>query len=213
MRDMLHMLTIAVDLDKHKLTPTAIKRERSVTLIPKPDAVVGDTITYQIVSKWELPPGRFQLRTTVSSAKLKKSGSVYLDVDVPDFQHASVALSGLVMGFADPHRRAVDGTAIEQDLLPLEPVLDRTFTAADTLRVFYDVWRRNPQDQVATSLEILDERFAHVRTAAEAVPAQATGHVDVDVPLEGLAPGAYVLRISAAAKGDTDRREVGFVIR
>jgi len=213
MRDKLQMLTMAVDLDTRKLTKTSIRRTRDVTLLPQAGAALGDSITYQIVSEWEVPPGHYQLRTTVQSLRLKKAGAVYLVVDVPDFNKATVALSGLVIGFADPTRRSVDGTAIEHNVLPLEPVLERVFGASDTLRVFYDVWRKTPADPATTTLEILDDARHFVREGAHDVPVGSDGHVDVKVALAGLSPGPYVLRISAGAADKVAFREVGFFVK
>jgi VWFA-related protein len=213
LRDTLHMFTMALDLQTRKLTKTSIKRERQVLLKPLPDAVIRPEIVYQIVSEWELPPGRYQLRTTVESDKMHKAGAVYLVCDVPDFRKADVALSGLVVGFADPARRAVDGTAVEHELIPLEPVLERVFSASDVLRLSYDVWRKNGNDAVTTELRILDDARRFVRQGVEGVPVTASGHVDVKVSLTGLAPGPYVLAIVATDRGKTDVREVGFFVK
>jgi len=213
LRDTLHMFTMALDLRTRKLTKTSIKRERQVLLKPLPGAVTRPEIVYQIVSEWELPPGRYQLRTTVESDKMHKAGAVYLVCDVPDFRKADVALSGLVVGFADPARHAVDGTAVEHQLMPIEPVLERVFSASDVLRLSYDVWRKNRDDLVTTELRIFDDARRFVRQGVEGVPMTASGHVDVKVPLAGLAPGPYVLAIAATDRDKTDVREVGFFVK
>jgi len=144
---------------------------------------------------------------------MHKAGAVYLVCEVPDFRKADVALSGLVVGFADPTRHAVDGTAIEHELMPFEPVLERVFSASDVLRLSYDVWRKNRDDPVTTELRILDDARRFVRQGVEGVPVTASGHVDVKVPLAGLAPGPYVLAIGASDRGKTDVREVGFFVK
>lgn len=213
-RDVLHMLTMAVDLRTRKLTPTIIKRERDVTLTPTAGAAIHDDIVYQIVSEWELPPGHFQLRTTVQSARMQKAGAVYLVCDVPDYNKAPVALSGLVVGLADEAHHVVDGTAIEHQLMPIEPVLERVFTASDVLRLSYDVWRKKADDQVTTQLVIMDDAQRFVRQGVENVPITASGHVDARVPLTGLAPGPYVLAIAATDHDNKkDVREVGFFVK
>jgi hypothetical protein len=204
---------MALDLRTRKLTPTSIKRERQVLLKPVPGAAIRDDLVYQIVSEWELPPGRYQLRTTVESDKMHTAGAVYLVCDVPDFRKADVALSGLVIGFADSARRTVDGTAVEHQLMPLEPVLERVFAPSDVLRLSYDVWRKHPDDAVTTELRILDDAQRFVRQGVEHVPMTASGHVDVKVPLAGLAPGPYVLAIAASDRDKRDVRELGFFIK
>jgi hypothetical protein len=212
-RDVLHMLTMALDLRTKKLTKTIIKRERDVMLTPVAGAAIHDDIVYQIVSEWELPPGRYQLRTTVDSARMHKAGAVYLVCDVPDYNKSPVALSGLVVGLADATHHVVDGTAIEHQLMPIEPVLERVFHASDVLRLSYDVWRKKADDQVSTQLVLMDDAKHFVRQGAQSVPISATGHVDVQVPLTGLAPGPYVLAIAAADRDNKDVREVGFFVK
>jgi VWFA-related protein len=213
LRDTLHMLTMAVDLKTKKLTKTLIKRERLVSLKPTGRADVPADVVYQIVSEWELPPGHYQLRTTVESAKMRKAGAVYLVCDVPDFNHDQVALSGLVIGFADPAEHVVGGTAVEHQLMNLEPVLERVFKASDVLRLSFDVWRKNRQDTVTTQLAIFDDAQHFVRQGVEVVPVEASGHVDVKVPLAGLKPGPYVLAITATDRDKKDAREVGFFVK
>ena len=48
-----------------------------------------------------LKPGRYQLRFATHNAALEKSGSVYVDVDVPDFAKEQLSLSGVVLA-TDP---------------------------------------------------------------------------------------------------------------
>jgi VWFA-related protein len=213
LRDTLHMLTMAVDLKTRKLTKTIIKRERFVSLKPADGVALPSDVVYQIVSEWELPPGHYQLRTTVESAKMNKAGAVYLVCDVPDFNKAQVALSGLVIGFADPAQHSVGGTAVEHQLMRLEPVLERVFKASDALRLSFDVWRKNRADAVTTQLAIFDDAQRFVRQGVETVPMAANGHVDVKVPLAGLKPGPYVLAITATDRDKKDAREVGFFIK
>jgi VWFA-related protein len=211
LHDTLNILTMAVDLDKKKIVK-AVKRQRLVTMRPRPDAEISNDITYQIVSEWSLPPGVYQLRTSADSVNSHKTGSVYLEVEVPDFQHSSVQLSGLVIGYADPKHHPVSATSVERSLFPLEPVLDRVFVPADVLRVYYDVWRKNPAVPATTTLEVVNQLDVVVKTIAGDVPAGATGRVDAQVPLSDLPLGPYRIRIAVADRSGKASRQVGFVI-
>jgi VWFA-related protein len=212
MRDTLKIQTVAVDLSKKKIVK-AIERDRWVELHARlVRGVAPDVINYQIVSEWDLPPGSYQLRTSAKSTRLSKAGSVYLMVDVPNYSKTTVELSGLVIGYADTTRHT-SATSVEKSLLPLEPVLDRGFQAADTLRVFYNVWRKSPDQPAKTRIDIVDAQDKVIRSIDRDVPPRTDGHVDEPMPLAGLVPGAYRLRVSVADAKNAAQREVGFVIR
>jgi VWFA-related protein len=211
LRDVLKITSLAVDPEKRKVVK-GIARERRVSLKPAADAPQEAELTYQIASEWDLPPGRYQLRTSAHSAKLNKGGSVYLTVDVPDFSKSPVTLTGLVVGYADSERPAVAMTSIERAILPFEPVLDRVFTPQDTLRISYAVWRRSLGDAAATRIELVDERFTKIRSIEQQVAAMSPGMVDVSLPLTDLRPGAYRIRVAASVGAAETNREIGFLI-
>src|SRR5205823_2965851 len=114
-------------------------------LVLKPRADAGaapDHVSYQIHTSVDLPPGRYQLRASAASARLKTGGSVYLMLDVPDFVSAPLSLSGLLIGYATGARVAVaPAPALASPLLPFAPSLDREFLRSDTLRLFFEVVR------------------------------------------------------------------------
>jgi VWFA-related protein len=212
LRDVLKITSLAVDPEKRKVAK-GIARERRVMLKPKPGAPQDPEITYQIASEWDLPPGRYQLRTSAHSAKMNKGGSVYLMVDVPDFSKTAVTLTGLVIGYADAKRPAVSMTSVERAVLPFEPVLDRSFTPADTLRICYGVWRRSLGDGAITRIEILDDRHTVLRSIQQKVEPMSQGRVDVPLSLADLRPGAYRIRVVASAGSADAIREVGFLMK
>jgi VWFA-related protein len=49
---------------------------------------------YEVLSRIDLKPGRYQLRVAANVGSLVTSGSLYYDVDVPDFSDAPVSMSG-----------------------------------------------------------------------------------------------------------------------
>ena len=212
LRDVLKLTSLAVDMERRKITK-GIARERRVMLTPKPGAVVEPEITYQIASEWDLPPGRYQLRTSALSTKMRKGGSVYLTVDVPDFSKTPVTLTGLVIGYADAKRPAVSMTSIERAVLPFEPVLERSFIPADTLRIGFGVWRRSLADAAMARVEILDGQNTIVRSLEQTIEPMSQGRVDVPLPLAGLTPGVYRIRVVASAGSADAMREVGFLVR
>jgi hypothetical protein len=70
-----------------------LRRQSARVLLPTeaPDA------EYEVLSRVELRPGRYQLRIAADHPALKKSGSVYCDVEIPDFSKTGLWLSVCVL--------------------------------------------------------------------------------------------------------------------
>ena len=88
---------------------------------------------YEVLSRLDLKPGRYQLRVAASVRSLDISGSLYYDVDVPDFS-APVSLSGIVLtAMPGPEVAPRDALAA---VLPVIPTARRTFTGTEQAAAF-----------------------------------------------------------------------------
>jgi hypothetical protein len=147
----------------------------------------------------ELPPGRYQFRASAISSKLSRSGSVFLDLEVPDFTKDPVMLSGLAVGYADgPHvTQAKPPGAIQ--IIPFDPSLDREFRTTDTVRVFFEVASKNSGTTKATQ--------------TPPVTGTGVGLVDVKMPLKDVKPGAYRVHATVTDGKNTATREIGIIVR
>ena len=96
---------------------------------------------------------------------------------------------------------------------PFAPSLDRTFTPADTLRLYFEVARNGAAAVVRTKVEILDAQDDVRAWVDRQIPANDRGRVDVRLPLSTLAPGAYRLRVTADDGTNSVAREVGIVTK
>jgi hypothetical protein len=100
--------------------------------------------------------------------------------------------------------------------VPFQPTPDRTFAAADTLRVFGRAFWRSP-DAALVILTIRPSPASPMQPTLVLSPARRGGQeaaFDAAVPLSGLAPGRYVLEVSARlSRGNAVTREVPFAIR
>ena len=176
-----------------------------------------DLVSYQIPLTLELAPGKYQLRASATSTRLARGGSVYLAIEVPDFAKEALAIAGVTLGYADgDHVPVADlpKQAPRRDArAPFAPSLDREFTPADTLRLYFEVARKSPAAVVRTKVEILDAQDDVRAWIDREIPANDRGRVDVRLPLSTLAPGAYRLRVTATDGGNTAAREVGIVIK
>lgn len=171
-------------------------------------------------SRLELPPGRYQIRAAALLPGKGLSGSVHEDVEVPDFAHAPLTLSGLtltsmVAGYTptarfDPRMREV---------LPAPPSPGRDFRNDEAIALYVEVYSAGgvPQTDVHFKTRILNNggetafEREDVRTG-EALKQSRNGY-PLQVSLRPLPPGDYVLRLEAstpAAAGGPAVRETTF---
>jgi hypothetical protein len=218
LEDTVSLTVLAVDLGRRKVTRSA--RQRVDVVVPRSRVLPNGDVTYQVVLGLDLPPASYQIRVSAESARLDKAGSVYLTTVVPDVSKARVAIAGPTIGFAPGTRAAAGVTMAEDGLLAagLDPVLDRIFTPADTLRVQYAVWRRDAKTPAPTRLEVLDAdgRVVFARDGADVVAGRGAPPgpgMDVEIPLAGLPPGAYRVKITAGSQDVMAEQEVGFAVR
>lgn len=218
LEDTLTLTAIAVDMRRQKVEATA-KHVVDVT-VPRSRVLPNGDVTYQIVFGMALRPAPYQLRVSAESARLDEAGSVYLTVDVPDVSGERIAIAGPTIALAPGSRPPAGMTLAEDGLLPVgfDPMLERIFTPADTLRVRYEIWRRDARREVLTRLEVIDDNGDVVRAQDDRVLRTSDRDtpprpIDLDIPLTTFAPGGYRLVITAAGDEREVRREVGFAVR
>ncbi len=199
---------------------------------------VREAATCEVASKLDLKPGRYQLRfaaegllrayqavseapavATVSEDEVldRKSGSVYLDVDVPDFSQP-LALSAIMLS-SKPGLH----TGVEKDvrrLLPIVPTTLRDFMAGDQAAAFVRVYQggKGALESVNVVARIVDGSGTTVFETAKTVAPDSfanTRSADylVDLPMESLKAGPHLLTIAATAGRATFRSEIRFTKR
>lgn len=188
----------------------------TVRYVPQPE---NDRIEHEFVSRLDLKPGRYSLRLAAKSAALGKAGSVFYDVDVPDFSRAALSLSGLVLSAAPgPPAAPRDRLA---SLLPVTPTTRREFNRRDRVTAFLRVYHGGKAPPAPATLAVLvtDGRGATVLDAPQTISsdqfaANRAANFRFDLPLAQLAPGPYLLTVEAALSARaTARRDVRFVVR
>lgn len=164
---------------------------------------------FRTLSRMELAPGRYQLRVGAMAGATESVGTVYYDLEVPDFSKDVLSVSGLVVSsnFAGitPTARADDQL---KDILKPPPTTARDFSVADTIWTFaevYDNQVKTPhQVDIRTLLRANDGRIVakieETRSTDELQGAKGGfGHV-TQIPLKDVAPGQYVLRVEAQTR-------------
>jgi len=167
-----------------------------------------------------LPPGRYQLRVGVRESGAGEMGTVFYDLQVPDYSANGLAMSGLLLT-SDTARSQFTpqpDDQLPQGSLPAPATSRRAFARGDVLNLFaeiYDNVSRTPQRiEVITTLVGEDgvAAFASRETlGATAAAGDATNAripVMRQIPLKELRAGRYALRLEARALGGTAKPAV-----
>lgn len=191
--------------------PKASRRQTArVVILPTDDA----RVEYEALARIDLKPGQYNLRIAAHNSALDKSGSVYYDVDVPDFSKDGVSVSGVLLS-------ATPGLpAAPRDLftgwLPVIPTTVREFAREDAAIAVLQIYQRGKTAAAAVAARVLDQKGATVDQIAEAIGPErfstnATADFRYHLPLAVLAPGPHLLTIEIKAGDKTITRDVRFV--
>jgi VWFA-related protein len=182
----------------------------TVTLNLRPETRIAVEQTgLRTLSRLELPPGRYQLRVAASELSSKSVGSVLYDLDVPDFSKGPLVMSGLALTSPSASRLPTVRPDVElRDLLPGAPAAAREFRSDDELALFAEVY----DNTAATSHKVditttvtADEGKVMFKTDETRDSSDLQGKsggygYSTRVPLKGLAPGLYVLKVEARSR-------------
>jgi VWFA-related protein len=210
----------------------ASKREKVPVTLNRPGTSL--ILGYEVLSWIELPPGRYQLRLAAESTlhgirlapnapevamvapgeeTAPRSGSVYCDLEVPDFAGSALALSGVALAVSPPVVSGPPGAL--KSRLPLVPTSLREFSRDDQVSAFVQVWqgRQHPPAPVTVTLRLANARGQTVQEKSETLDTgrfagtDGTGYT-FDVPVAQLAPGLHLLTVEAQAGKAASRRDV-----
>jgi VWFA-related protein len=178
----------------------------------------GDEARHDRLERLTLEPGRYQIRYHVQSALLDASGTVFVEVDVPDLARSALALSGLlVAGSAEAAGTRTGGLG---DLASVAPTSSREFTTSEVVTAFLRVYRAAAgEGAVVVKAELFDAADGLRFDTEQTVEAAGFGPdggaaVSFEVPLADLRPGPHLLSITARLPGGrTARRDLVFRVR
>jgi hypothetical protein len=176
----------------------------------------------------DLAPGSYQLRIAARDGGSGVVGAVHYELDVPDFSKLPLALSGVIL--SAEYAGQVPSPRPDPELdrwLPATPVTQRQFAADDTLTAMAAVYATGPDAgrPVEVTTTVLDEGGRVAFQRVDGYPAgngngggsrDATVH-RATIPLAGLRPGTYRLRVEAVrpggSGGSTAVRDLAFAVR
>jgi hypothetical protein len=176
------------------------------------------------LSRFDLPPGRYQLRVVANDLSTKSVGSVLYDLDVPDFTKGPISMSGVALTSAASSRVPTVRPDDElRQILPAAPMGSRVFPVGDELFLFAEIYDNaggSPHKVDITTTVTADEgkqlfKSEDVRDSSELQGKSGGYGYSARVPLEGMPPGLYVLKVEARSRlgqGPTTNRQVQFRI-
>ncbi|MCM3879701.1 MAG: VWA domain-containing protein [Vicinamibacterales bacterium] len=161
-----------------------------------------------------LAPGRYQVRVGARESATGSIGSVFYDLQVPDFQKEPLTLSGLLLtapSAGGAMTALADPAAV--NLLPGPATSRRGFLRSDTLTVFAELYDNQSQKQarqIDTSVTLLSEDGQEVFSARDVLTNGGSAKswsafgLTRDISLKDIQPGRYLLRVEAAPRGTKD---------
>ncbi len=182
----------------------------------------------RIVRRLMLAPGKYQLRVGAREVNGGNLGTVFLDLDAPDFSRQPLTMSGIAVTSASSSRVPTaspdQGVNEFKDVLPAPPTSSRDFPAGDTLAVFTEIYDNlgKASHRIGITTNILSDdgkvvyNTSDERRSEELQGASGGYGYTAQIPLKDLAPGRYVLRINAkpfTGNSEGITRELEFRIR
>ena len=206
----------------------ASRMNAKVTMRPGP----AGPAEYEVLSQIVLRPGRYQLRMSAKTSG--QTGSVYYDIDVPDFGARSLSISGLVLS-SDP-RPAVSSADPIKAFMPIAPTARREFSVTDKVTAFAKVYQggRDPVAATTVTVKITDAAGAlrlnrselimggdalagrnqrPVGTPSDVVSVDRSLEFRMDLSLRTLPAGEYLLTLEASTSRGQAQRHVRFRVR
>jgi ABC-type nitrate/sulfonate/bicarbonate transport system substrate-binding protein len=177
----------------------------------------SDDVSYEVLSRLSLKPGRYEIRVALDAAAAK-SGSVYTYVDIPDFAEQPLSLSGVVFSVTPAWPTApAQGFP---DLLPLVPTTRRDFASTDRVSAFVRVYQKasEPSQSASIKAQLVDVNGRVVTSdlasfEADQFARNRCADYRIRVPIDRLSAGEYLLNIEATRAQSTVHRSVRFRVR
>ncbi len=211
-----------IDVETRAFTPDG--NDRGTTSQQKANLAFAaggpdDVAHVQLLSHMDLKPGRYQLRLAAHSSVGDRTGSVFADVDIPDFANAPVSLSGVLFESRPaPPSAPKDALAA---IVPIVPTVSRIFDRRDLVNAFVRAYQGGaaPLAPLTLTIRIIDAQGQTMMNHEDSLGAasfDAKTRADDDrvaLPMASLAPGEYLLTIETAVDKTTAKRDVRFTVK
>ena len=159
-----------------------------------------------------LPPGRYQLRVGVRETGAGEMGSVFYDLQVPDYNARGLAMSGLLLT-DDAARQQFSPQPDDQlpaGTLPAPATSRRAFVRNDVVTAFAEIYDNNSSreaQRIEVTATLVGEDGAAAFSSRESVAGSSaevkTSRIPIakQIALKEVRPGRYRLRMEARLLG------------
>ncbi len=158
------------------------------------------------VATLDLPPGRYQLRVAARESNNGALGSVFTDLEVPDFSSEPLSMSGILLSSTGANLTPTPrmDEALKK-LMPAPPTTTRGFATVESIFGYADVYDSlQPAHSVDVTTTVTRVDGTKVFTTSEERKSSEFGGgkgggygVQFEIPLTEFAPGLYVLKVEA----------------
>lgn len=177
-------------------------KSQQLRLGPRPGVEDG---RYELRTRLDVEAGRYEVRLAGYDAGRNLSGSVFQDLDVPDFSKNGVMLSDILIAADGAPSGGPDDTLA--DLVPMVPTTRREFRTSDVVTAFIRVHQggQRPPVDSAVVVRILAGDDGTVYEETLSLPAsrfalRRSADALIDLPMSALAAGPHLLEIGIAGR-------------
>ena len=178
----------------------------------------GDAAVFDFLAHLALPPGRYEIRFGAHLKESNLAGSVFADVEIPDFAGDPVSLSGIVMEAATSNAGPLDAL---NAIVPVIPTSRRDFVRDDLPQAFVRVYQggTRPMTPAALRVSIRNRANELVFNYPYSLPVtkfdSTTRAADFKfaIPTQSLTTGPYLLTFEVRVGSQTAKRDVRFTFR
>ena len=192
------------------------KGAHTQTLAITPRADARGEVVYDVVSRLPLAPGRYEIRLAAESGA--RTGSVFLDLDIPDFAKAPLSLSGALVE-KTPAVAVAPGSPLA-NIVPVTPTARRTFDSSEQVSAFVRVYQGTsvPLTSIRMTARVENDRGVAVFNQTATLDAvQFSGSRAADyrlaLPLSRWPPGEYLVSLEAARGQTAAHRTIRLTVR
>ena len=161
-----------------------------------------------------LPPGRYHMRIGAREAVGGLTGSVFYELEVPDFRKEKLMLGGLLIAAASGQETpSIQADTVLGKVLPASATSRRVFPQRDLLAVYTEVYDNigaQPARNVDMAVRLLDENGKEVFVTRNELANGGTAKdkawdiygYTAQLVLKDVPPGRYALRVEAQVRGN-----------
>ena len=172
---------------------------------------------FRINPRINLPPGRYQVRIGARENVSGQMGTVFYDLEVPDFRKEKLMIGGLLVASA----MGQQAPSIQQDpvvakVLPGAATSKRAFKQGDLLAIYTELYDNNSAKQPRRydiAVRLLSETGTEVFVSRDDVSNLPDNRWEIygytrQISLKDVPPGRYLLRVEAQTRNNEDVKPV-----